>query len=67
MKGHMHGASATYRPIYLDEPMRFGKYKGSTIREIMAVNPEYVTWMIDTQIQLADDAFEYYTKLTERV
>jgi hypothetical protein len=57
---------SSYPPIYIDEPLKFGKYKGQTIREIMTINPEYVTWMVDTGIQLADDAYEYWKKLTER-
>ena len=58
---------SSYPPIYLDDVVKFGKHKGSTMRDIIEHHPDYIQYMLDEQaIQLGDDAYLHFAKIMER-
>ena len=36
----------SYNVIRIDNPLHFGKYRGLTPRDIIEINPEYLSWLI---------------------
>lgn len=36
----------SYNIIGIDNPLHFGKYRGLTPRDIIEINPEYLSWLI---------------------
>lgn len=36
----------SYNIIGIDNPLNFGKYRGLTPRDIIEINPEYLSWLI---------------------
>ena len=36
-----------YNVIGIDNPLHFGKYRGLTPRDIIEIDPEYLSWLID--------------------
>lgn len=35
-----------YNVIGIDNPLHFGKYRGLTPRDIIEIDPEYLSWLI---------------------
>ncbi len=53
-----HKASA---PLFLYDCLRFGKYKGKTIKFIISTDPTYIKWMLDKKIiKLDTEAFSEF-------
>lgn len=40
-----------------DQPLAFGKHKGSTPRQIMDYNPSYVVWLYETMKRCSRDLY----------
>lgn len=36
----------SYNVIGIDNPLHFGKYRGLTSRDIIEIDPEYLSWLI---------------------
>lgn len=36
----------SYNVIGIDNPLHFGKYRGLTPRDIIEIDPEYLSWLI---------------------
>ena len=41
--------------------IKFGKYEGSTFRNLLDVNPEYLEWLISNvpKYKISDDLYDY--------
>lgn len=49
--------------VSLDDEFPRGKFRGCTVREVLAHNPAYITWCInnwDDGFELDNEAYEVY-------
>ena len=55
----------TQEPVFITRPMRFGKYKGKTIREIAHEDAGYLRWMLENMQNLDEDTRYTIRKVLE--